>query len=212
MFKLNRKIIIIIAAGLIVTFYLAFCSTPYRHIKNLNSSGTKIVAFGNSITFGTGVSPEQAFPALLQQELGIEVINAGVAGETTEDALKRVDKILAYNPRIVLLEFGGNDFLRQTLPNIIESNLLALIDRLQAGGAMVVLLGMPSWQYQFESKYKAIAKDTGAVYIKNILKGLLTHPDLMADNIHPNAEGHKLIAQKILKVLKPLLKAADRAR
>lgn len=184
-------------------------------VANLAAPGDIVVFFGDSITQGYGVSPEEAFPSLVARELGIVFVNAGVPGDTTAAGLARVESdVLAHRPRLTLVEFGGNDFLRRVPLEETLKNLEAMVRTLVAQGMMVVILevnvGLMGDPYLLG--YRAVAKRHGAVLVEDVMRGILGNPDLKVDGIHPNAEGHRLIAERVVRVLRPLLREADRRR
>jgi acyl-CoA thioesterase-1 len=151
-----------------------------------------IVAFGDSLTAGFGVDPELAWPAFLQERLAREgypyrVVNAGVSGDTTAGGLRRVDWVLRAQPEIVVVALGANDGLRGQPVAAMQANLAAIVARLQGAGARVLLARVPLMPF--------------------LLDGVAADPRLnQADGIHPNAEGHRLVAERVWPYLLPLLK------
>jgi len=173
-------------------------------IRNDPPRGDAIIAFGDSLTEGTGVEPEQAWPALLSSRIGRPVINAGRAAESSGDAMRRLDSdVLGRSPRIVILCLGGNDLLRRQSTDQMFANLRAMVDRIQGEGAFVILVGVNgsgllSAGGDVDEGFRDLARDTGCVYVPNILKGIMGKADLtLQDRIHPNADGHRRIAQRI---------------
>ena len=169
-----------------------------------------IVAVGDSLTEGLGVQQSEAYPALLEQKLRANgypyrVINVGVSGETSSGALSRIDWILNLNPDIVILETGGNDGLRAIDPALTESNLNAITDRFQAGGALVVLAGMQTIQNlgqeytdAYEAIYPTVAAEQGLILVPFFLEGVAAEPSLnQEDGIHPTAEGYEVIVETV---------------
>jgi lysophospholipase L1-like esterase len=186
-----------------------------RHVANLDAPGDLVVFFGDSITQGYGVRDGDNFPALVARELGITFVNAGVPGDTTVAGLARLDRdVLPHRPRLTVVEFGGNDFLRRVPLEETLQNLDAIVSRLIAQGSMVVILevnvGLMGDPYL--KGYRAVAEQHGAVLAEDIMRGILGNPALKVDGIHPNAQGHQLIAEQVLRVLRPLLREADRRR
>jgi acyl-CoA thioesterase I len=167
------------------------------------------VAFGDSLTEGYGATGESAdYPSQLSRRLGVEIQNHGVSGETSADALQRLPQIEALNPRVVLLCFGGNDVLRGMPREQMFANLGAMIDRLQARGSFVVLIGVRGSGLLSDanaSGFEELAEQKRVKHISNILDGLLTQPSLMADYIHPNDAGYAKIAERLEEELKPLM-------
>jgi len=189
---------------------LAACGGPsVEAVRNLDGPPVaRIAAFGDSLTAGTGVEPGQAWPAQLEEILGMPVDNRGRAGDTTASGLDRLDEVLETKPRLVIVGLGGNDFLRQVPRDETERNLKAIVDRLQQGGAAVVLLGMDLGLFtdEYSPIYARVAKEKGAWLIPDTLDGVLDDPLLRQDDrIHPNAAGHRVMAERIAKGLRPLL-------
>jgi len=180
----------------------------------------KIVAFGDSLTAGFGLSGGDAYPAQLQRrldELGHQyrVINAGVSGDTTAGALRRVPWVLAGKPEVVILEFGANDGLRGLSLEQTKNNLSLIIQQLQQARVTVMLAGMklpPNYGQDytkgFEAIYPALAKQYGLLFIPFFLEGVAGSPALnQADGIHPTKAGYRIIVEQVLKVLRPVLGA-----
>ena len=183
-----------------------------------NGSFPKIVAFGNSLTAGLGVGPDESYPGQLERWLRkkgfqYEVINAGVSGETSAGGVRRVEWILRSQPKVVILELGANDGLRgQPLYQTYE-NLKAIIERIQTEGVVVILAGMQiplnygeDYTEEFSGMYGRLAKELEAPLIPFLLEGVATHPDLnQGDGLHPNAAGYQIVVQNVWKTLKPIL-------
>lgn len=189
--------------------------SPYSKVKNLSSTGSAIVAFGDSLTAGYGAQAGEDYPSRLAAIVGTPVVNAGVSGDTTEAALARIDSdVLARNPRIVIVGLGGNDFLRGVPVSVTEANLRTIVTGIQHAGAMVVILGFrfPSLNARYDEMYERVAKDSGCLLISGVLRGILTDPSLKSDEIHPNARGYQLMAERIAGPLQKLIKRANAAR
>ena len=178
-----------------------------------------LVAFGDSLTAGLGVTPSEAYPAQLQEKLLLagyqyRVVNAGVSGETTAGALRRVDWVLKSKPEIVILELGGNDGLRGLNLKETRANLAQIIERLLAGGAKVLLAGMrlppnygPAYTDAFQTLYVDLAKQYDVPLIPFFLEGVATRTALnQADGIHPTSTGYTIVVNTLWPVLEPLLK------
>lgn len=178
----------------------------------------RIVAFGDSLTAGLGVAQEEAYPARLQRRLDerglrYRVINAGVSGDTTAGGLRRVDWVLKSRPEFVILELGGNDGLRGLNLQQTKANLAEIIQRCQAASVKVILAGMklpPNYGADyikgFEAIYPALAKQYRLTLIPFFLDGVAGSTSLnQADGIHPTSEGYRIIADKVLETLAPLL-------
>lgn len=189
------------------------CSDRYADVANLNSRGKVIVCFGDSITAGYGINRDRAFPALIARRMGMPVINAGRDGDTTDDALARLDRdVLAHNPRIVIVEFGGNDFRKKVAKETTFENLDRILGRITSRGSMVVLLGIRIGVLRDEylPGYKDATKKHGGVLVSNFMSGILGNTKLTLEGIHPNEEGQRIIAERVMAELGPLLEEADR--
>lgn len=184
----------------------AGCGDP--PVANRHSTGKTVICFGDSLTEGVGASLGADYPSLLGRALGREVINAGSAGEVTADGLKRIERdVLSQNPKLVIVQFGGNDFMRGVPKKETFANLEEMVRRIQEAGAMVVLVGVqPGLIGDFtRSDYQRIARRRRAVFVPNILEGIITDPSLKSDTIHPNDAGYEKIAKRLLKAVRPLL-------
>lgn len=184
-------------------------------MTNLGSKGSAVIAFGDSLTAGYGASNGEDYPSRLSTLAGVPVVNAGVSGDTTDAALKRLDPdVLSKNPRIVIVGLGGNDFLRGVPISSTETNLRTIVRQIQNGGAMVVLLGFsfPSITADYEGMYETVARGEGCLLVPGSLKGILTDPKLKSDEIHPNAQGYALMAERVSEPFRKLLAKADSAR
>ena len=188
----------------------------FRRVANLNAPGDLIVFFGDSITQGYGVRPEESFPALVARDLGlVTFVNAGVSGDTTAAGLARLGRdVLPHRPRLTLVEFGGNDFLRRVPLEETLQNLDGIVKTLITEATMVVILEVNTGLMgdPYLQGYREVAERQGAVLVEDILKGILSQPDLKGDPIHPNARGHRMIADRLVQVLRPLLREASRRR
>jgi len=177
-----------------------------------------IVAFGDSLTAGAGVSADGNYPAKLQARIDAagyryRVINAGINGETSAQGLARTPSIAALRPAIVLVEFGANDGLRGMPAEATAQNLLDIVSVLQSTGAKVVLAGMqippnygPQYTNAFRNIYPVVAKKQKAALIPFFLEGVGGRPALnQEDGIHPTSEGYDLVVENVWKTLQPLL-------
>ena len=186
-----------------------------RRAANLSAPGNLVVFFGDSITHGYGVRPGESFPALVGQALGIPIVNAGVPGDTMGAGLARMGRdVLPQRPRLVVVEFGGNDFLRRVPVEETLRNLDAMVSGLIQAGTMVVILevNVGAGGDPYLKGFQAVADKYGAVLVPDFMRGILSNSGLKADAIHPNAKGHRLIADRVIEVLRPLLQEADRRR
>lgn len=185
----------------------------FSAVRNLQSRGEGIICFGDSLTEGVGAGNGEDYPSVLARQLPYPVVNVGRRGDTSADGVSRLDRdVLERNPRLVIVLFGGNDFLRQIPTSETKKNLGEIVRRIQEHGAMVVLLGMRLGLFtdEYGPLYEEIAERHGALLIPEILKGILSDPGLKSDSIHPNGAGYRLMAQRIVEKVKPLLEEADR--
>jgi len=179
-----------------------------------------IVFFGNSLTAAYQLPPEKGFPALIQQKidsLGLpyRCVNAGNSGETTAGGKNRVDWILSQPVDVFVLELGGNDALRGLPLDESKKNLQEIINRVKAKypACKIVLAGMlappnlgPTYTGQFAAMYTDLAKANGAALIPFLLEDVGGEPELnLSDGIHPNEAGHRIVAETVWRVLRPLL-------
>lgn len=191
---------LIVGAVVLLVATWALWPTQWSNVKNRDSRGSTVIAFGDSLTAGYGASPGDEYPSRLAEMLGRDVINAGVSGDTTDGALSRLGRdVLTRDPRIVIVGLGGNDFLRGIPIAATEQNLREIIRRLQGAGAMVVLLGFrfPSLTSSYEAMYARVAEEEGCLFIPDLLDGILSDPGLRSDAIHPNARGYRLMAERV---------------
>ena len=185
----------------------------FRDVKNLSSVGKDIISFGDSLTEGVGAGEGKSYPTLLSEGLGRPVINTGRRGDTAAAGLSRLDRdVLGRDPRLVLVLFGGNDFLRRVPLERTMHALEKMVKRIQERGAMVVLLGLKLGVFRDEygSMYEEVAEKYGALLVPDVLAGVLSDARLKSDAIHPNGAGYELMTERILKKVKPLLQEADR--
>jgi acyl-CoA thioesterase-1 len=177
-----------------------------------------IVAFGDSLTAGFGAEPGNSYPDFLQKDLdraGLawRVVNAGVSGDTTTDGANRVSEVLAVKPRVVILEFGGNDGLRGLPIETTRANLEQMVVELEKSGATVILAGMtlpPKYGSDsirgFERVYQDLAVKYKLVRIPFLLEGVATDRNLMQrDGIHPTGPGNEKVAETVMRYVKPVV-------
>jgi acyl-CoA thioesterase I len=184
-----------------------------------------VLFLGTSLTAGHGLDPEQAYPALIQRKidsagLDYRTINAGVSGETSAGALRRVDWLLQQPVSVLVVETGANDGLRGLSPDSLRSNIQAIFDRARRlqPSAQLVLLGMQvppnygrAYSQQFRSLFPELAEANNAVLVPFLLEGVggvsaLNQPD----GVHPTAEGQRRMAETVWRVLEPVLRRMER--
>ena len=180
-----------------------------------------VVFLGTSLTAGLGLEPEQAYPALIQQKidsagLGFRVVNAGVSGETSAGARGRIDWLLREPVAVLVVETGANDGLRGLPPDSLRANIQAVFDRAKRSPSAprLVLVGMRlppnygrAYTDRFQAVYPELARENGAALVPFLLDGVGGIPRLnQADGIHPTAEGQRVMAETVWKVLEPVLR------
>ena len=177
-----------------------------------------IVAFGDSLTAGLGVTPDDSYPAQLQAKLHAEgyayrVVNAGVSGDTTAGGLRRVDWALKSKPDVVIVALGANDALRGQDLASVRANLDGIVARFQKAGARVLVAGMEvppnygaRYAADFRRLYVEVARKRGAAFMPFLLDGVAGTPRLnQPDGIHPTAEGYRLVVDHLWPHVSPLL-------
>jgi acyl-CoA thioesterase-1 len=168
-------------------------------------SDAVLLAFGDSLTFGTGANEDQSYPAQLEKLIGRRVVRAGVPGEVTAQALARLPAALdEHAPRLLLLCIGGNDFLRRLGNQQAERNVREMVKLARSRGVAVTLIGTPEPGFTVTPPafYSAIAKEFRLPYEEGIIGQVLRDANLKADPIHPNARGYRLIAERVFAQLK----------
>jgi acyl-CoA thioesterase-1 len=184
-----------------------------------------VVFVGTSLTAGLGLDPSQAYPALLQAKidsagLRYRVVNAGVSGETSAGALRRIDWVLRDRPAVLVIETGANDGLRALSPDSLEANLQTIIDRARKASPppTIVLIGMEAlpnfgaaYGRRFRGIYPEIAERNHLPLVPFLLAGVAGADSLnQADGLHPTAAGQRILAENVWKVLEPVLEKRER--
>jgi acyl-CoA thioesterase I len=202
---IGKKIVIILT---ILMFFQAQSPTPV------------VLFFGDSLTAGYGLSPEEAFPALIEKKITksgkkVKVVNAGLSGETSAGGLSRIDWILRQSVDVFVLELGANDGLRGLPIDQTRANLQGIISKVKGKypNVKIVMAGMmvppnmgEGYSNEFKKIYPDLAKKNGATLIPFLLENVAGNEKLnQADGIHPNIEGHKLVAEHVGKFIEKLL-------
>lgn len=178
-----------------------------------------IVALGDSLTAGFGVAPDEAWPALVESRLrragfAYRVVNAGVSGDTSAGALRRVPWVLRARPEVAIVALGANDGLRGQHADALRANLTDIVTQLRAGGARVLLAGMrlppnygADFAREFAQAFVDVATRARVAFMPFLLDGVAADARLnLPDGIHPNAAGHRVVAERIWPFLRPLLR------
>tara|TARA_R110002050_G_scaffold1244_4_gene8630 strand:+ start:63158 stop:63784 length:627 start_codon:yes stop_codon:yes gene_type:complete len=185
-------------------FCLISCSDSLPTLKPLTSNGV-ILAFGDSLTFGTGANSQtESYPAVLQELTGLTVINAGIPGEVSEQGLLRLPLMLEQTkPDLVVLCHGGNDLIRRLGNDQLKNNLGKMITLIQQSGADVVLIAVPQFSITLSvpDLYAELATSYQLPIELTILPELERNTAIKSDTIHPNAMGYKLLAERIHKLI-----------
>lgn len=164
-----------------------------------------ILAFGDSLTYGHGVSTKYSYPAQMQEKTGIKVINAGVSGELSSQGLSRLPALLKkYKPDLVILCHGGNDILKKRSLAQLKKNLLKMIKLIRQNGAKVLLVGVPDFDlFNFSTPdiYEEVANETGVLFEDDVLTYIELHRTLKSDYVHPNEKGYEMMADTFIDML-----------
>jgi lysophospholipase L1-like esterase len=164
-----------------------------------------VLAFGDSLTYGTGAAEAESYPAQLASLIGRRVVRAGVPGEVTAQALERLPEMLdEHAPKLLLLCIGGNDFLRRLGNPQAERNVRAMVQLARSRGVGVLLIGTPEPGFAVTPPafYAAIAEEFRLPYEPSVIGEVLKDPALKSDPIHPNARGYRIIAERIAEALR----------
>ncbi len=194
-------------------------SGPSRALPTLPPAAPKVVVLGDSLSAGLHLPSDEAWPAvaadlLAAEGLPVDLVNAGVSGDTTAGGLARLDWLLRQEPDLMVVELGGNDGLRGIDLEAVEANLRAIVERLVAEDVAVLLLGMrmppnygEAYTTGFESLFARLAEDTGVAFVPFFLDGVAADPELnLPDGLHPNTAGQRVLATNLLPHLRPLVR------
>ncbi|MDQ5908365.1 MAG: Arylesterase [Pseudomonadota bacterium] len=194
-------------SGLLLLF-LAGCGQPPK-LQPI-PPGASVLAFGDSVTFGTGAPAGQDWPTLLAEKTGWQITNAGIPGDTAEQAQHRLPDLLVENrPALVIIEIGGNDFLKRTPQPEVKADIRRIIQAVKGVGAQAVLVAVPEWSLlnllarkTDAPIYRELGKEEGVLVIEQVFSDVLSQPELCADRIHPNAKGYQVMADGLYDALK----------
>jgi len=192
------------AAALLAAALLTGCGERVPRVAAVGPEEV-IVAFGDSLTYGTGAAESESYPVVLAQLIGRRVVRAGVPGEVTAQGLVRLPQVIEeHQPALVIVCLGGNDMLRKLDEAQIRSNLRQIIRTLRDRGIAVVLVGVPKPALLTSAAvfYGELAKEYRIPYEGKILNHIMHQLDLKSDAIHPNAKGYRRMAEAIAELLK----------
>lgn len=199
-----------LALALLLALALAACGGPKHQPL---PAGATVLVLGNSVSHGTGAGQGEDYPTLLAARTGWHIVNASVPGATSADGLERLPAQLDRNtPRLVLVELGGNDFLRQVPRPRTVANLKAILRECRTRGIPAVLIAVPRpslagaviGHLSDDPIYRELAESTDTPLIEDILTDVLSSSDLKADHVHPNAAGYRKLAQGLQAELREL--------
>lgn len=189
---------------LLMAVCLAGCGEKTPALGRL-AAGDVVLAFGDSLTHGTGARPEDSYPAVLGQLIGRTVVRAGVPGEQTAGGLARLPEVLdEHRPRLVIVCLGGNDMLRKGTPANIEANLREILKTIKSRGLDAMLIGVPTPTLITRPPdfYSRLAKEFSIPYEGDIVTSVLYKSELKSDPIHPNAAGYRKMAEAVAELLR----------
>lgn len=191
------------AVGAIALLLLATACGDTPRLPRL-ADDARILAFGNSLTQGTGAGPGESYPAVLERLIGREVIESGVPGERAAAGRRRLPRVLErVRPDLLILCHGGNDILRGTEPSAIEAELGAMIDSARRRDVPVVLIGVPARSLFTDTAdvYYRVAEREGVPLEDEIIETIIDDPGLRSDAVHPNARGYRRLAAAVRDLL-----------
>jgi len=197
---MSARLFLALAAALLA----AGCGDAQQKLSRLPGDAV-VLAFGDSLTFGTGAGEAESYPAQLESLIGRKVVRAGIPGEVTAQALQRLPAMLdEHEPRLLLLCIGGNDFLRRLGNEQAAQNVRAMVKLARSRGVEVMLIGTPEPGLRVvpPAFYASIAKEFDLPYEEAILGEVLKDSALKADSVHPNARGYRVIAERLAERLR----------
>lgn len=195
---------------IVMTGFLAFinaCSKTPQH--SALPSGTSVLAFGDSVTFGTGAAPHESYPTRLTARSGWKIHNAGIPGDTADYARARIAEAMEESqPKLVIIEIGGNDFLRQRAEAAVKEDIRAMIRAVRQYGATPVLVAVPRLstlpplaKLGDSPIYAELATEEKVLLVENVFSDILSDNRLKTDPIHPNGRGYQKLADGIAAAL-----------
>lgn len=206
--KVKLRIVILSVLLVVLLAFGVYYFSRTTPITNYPSSGTDIIAFGDSLVEGVGSTNGNDFVSRLSQKVGQPIINLGHAGDTTADGIVRINELDNYDPKIVLLLLGGNDHLKKIPISETHKNLALLIENIQARGAIVLLLGVRGGLFndRFDTEFENLRDTYRTAFVPDVLEGLFGNSQYMSDTVHPNDIGYGIITNRVYPVLIEVLK------
>jgi len=193
-----------LAFALLLSAALLSCGEKVPRVAPVGPNEV-IVAFGDSLTYGTGAAETESYPVVLGQLIGRKVVKAGVPGELTAQGLMRLPRVIEeHRPALMIVCLGGNDMLRRMDEAQVRKNLREIIGVIRAQGIAVVLVGVPKPALIASAPafYDELAKEFGIPYEGKVVTDVMYQLELKADPIHPNAKGYRRMAEAIAELLK----------
>jgi len=183
---------------------LAACGDKVPKVAKLAPADV-VLAFGDSLTYGTGAKAEESYPVVLGQLIGRTVVRSGVPGEQTAGGLERLPEVLdEHKPRLVIVCLGGNDMLRKGTPANIEANLRRILQEIKSRGLDAMLIGVPTPTLIASPPefYSKLAREFAIPYEGDIITSVLYKSELKSDPIHPNAAGYRKVAEAVAELMR----------
>lgn len=193
--------------GVLVVLGSVWLLWPASPVTNQQSPGTDIIAYGDSLIVGVGASEGNDLVSRLARLVDHQIINLGMSGDTTRDAVERIEVLDDYSPRVVILLVGGNDALQRVPLAETQAHLAELIEEIHFRGSAVLLLGVRNSLFadSYEEMFEELAQQHNTAYVSDVLAGVFGQPSLMSDLIHPNDAGYERIAERVEPALSQLL-------
>jgi lysophospholipase L1-like esterase len=200
----DRHRLVLRVTALALLLLVGGCGGKTPKISKLANTDV-IVAFGDSLTYGTGAAEQESYPAVLTRLIGHDVVRAGVPGEVTAQGLQRLPEVIEeYRPRLMIVCLGGNDMLRRLSVAETRANLRAMISMIKDHGIAVVLIGVPQPALLASAPefYTELAQEFAIPYEGDVLKKVLYAAEMKSDAIHPNAKGYRRMAEAVAALLR----------
>ena len=200
----DRHRLVLRVTALALLLLVGGCGGKTPKISKLANTDV-IVAFGDSLTYGTGAAEQEIYPAVLTRLIGHDVVRAGVPGEVTAQGLQRLPEVIEeYRPRLMIVCLGGNDMLRRLSVAETRANLRAMISMIKDHGIAVVLIGVPQPALLASAPefYTELAQEFAIPYEGDVLKKVLYAAEMKSDAIHPNAKGYRRMAEAVAALLR----------
>lgn len=190
--------------SLMMVMLLVGCGDRVPPVARL-APGDVVLAFGDSLTYGTGAKAEDSYPIVLGQLIGHTVVRSGVPGEQTAGGLERLPEVLdEHKPKLVIVCLGGNDMLRKGTPENIEANLRKILQEIKSRGLDAMLIGVPAPALIASPPefYSKLAREFAIPYEGDIITSVLYKSELKSDPIHPNAAGYRKVAEAVAELMR----------